>query len=238
MKNKDIHCDPLRSANALPDVDAKNTVLFYHSSGMIECYNILDLYHLVLTSTRRWEDKDDGEINYKYPVFNLKYTGAIVDYATIGLAMGCGFNTIFLGEKVKRALYDSSIDPYVQLEEIVNVGFPFTRETMLTNNREEIEQEAKAIHTGGDLSMFTEEDFVDSNWSDGLSAPLNVTELRTNKEIKADLDLLEKTLRVLYQRNMINKEVREETEKRYRKLIREAERTKALGHNVLFVFAD
>lgn len=240
MKNKDIHCDEYRSTGALPHKEAKNTVLFYHSlTGIVECYNIVDLYQVARDLYRRWEDRDNGETNYRYPVFSMKHSSAKIDYETMGLALGCGFNTIVLTEKHQVALYDSGLEPFVHLDSTVHKGIPVPRQTILSNDRSKIHQEANKIRESGDFSIFNEdEDFVDSNWSVGLTAPINVPNLRPIKEIKESLKSLERTLRILYKRNMITEQVKEETGAAYRRLTRELERSKSLGANVLFVFAD
>lgn len=226
MKNDELKCKAYIGSS--PQGDSKNTVVFCYPDGVAECYDILNLYRIIEKASRLWEYK--GAIDYKNPVFQLPYTNKIVDYITIGLALKCGFNTIYVGKKYQGEVYAEAIEPKPLLM-TVNCGYPIPRSTYWTSNPVTIKREARQIRKG-DLSLLSEDDFLDENWHFGLDPILNRLELKDQTSLLQQIGVLK------VQISWLKKEGKEDLVKRSEEVLGQLQRevimVKEAGQNLLF----
>lgn len=114
-------------------------------------------------NVRRWEfDGVNIKPNYKQPVFELS-SNLYIDYMTLGLALKCGFNTIFIQKekKVKTQCIDHTFrKEYIKQREgrdhiihslpslYISRGYPIRRSTYMKGDYDQMRREAEAFQDG------------------------------------------------------------------------------------------
>lgn len=156
--DKEAHCK-ITNGVAVYDVDdeekpaSQETIVFiHHNTGLAECYDYTFLYESIRSrGMENWKAKKERP-RFNQPIFKLSYTNINVDYKTVGFALSCGFNTIYVAKSSKIDSFE-----FPQLE--VFQGFPIRRKTFLSGNKDKMMEDVVNFEKG--KFIYTKDDFFD-----------------------------------------------------------------------------
>lgn len=141
----------MRADGEFDEKGSNNTIIFINvETGVGECYEPEFLYEAVRGARRLWMfEQGSKNKDYRYPVFKLSFTGILVDYVTMGMALHCGVNTILLYKKEKRDIYSTGLAVGSKHgTENVYFGSPIRRKTYFSMKINDMKEDARKFQKG------------------------------------------------------------------------------------------